>query len=85
MLCVESTKLRYGPDLRPAEADFLRSDTFLRPLSSIPVCITESTVAASTHLYEVEEILSLYSDKSDKIPYRSSGLKGSKALARSKA
>ena len=59
--------------------------TLKEPLIFIPVCITESTVAASTPLYEDEEILSLYSDKSDKIPYRRSGLKGSKALARSKA
>jgi hypothetical protein len=42
--------------------------TLKEPLISIPVCITESTVAASTHLYEMERNLSWIMDKTDKLP-----------------
>jgi hypothetical protein len=39
--------------------------TLKEPLISIPVCTTDSTVAASTHLYEMERKLSRTMDKTD--------------------
>ncbi len=40
--------------------------TLKEPLISIPVCTTESTVAASTRFYELGERLSRIGDKTDK-------------------
>jgi len=67
VLCVESTKLRYGPDLQTCGDRFLANCHFLKsPLIYIPVCITESTVAASTPYYEWGGDLSWTMDKTDK-------------------
>jgi len=40
----------------------------MEPLICIPVCTTESTVAASTRFYELGERLSRIGDKTDKLP-----------------
>ncbi len=49
----------------------MRIATCMEPLICIPVCTTESTVAASTRFYELGERLSRIGDKTDKLPHTS--------------
>ena len=64
---------KHQAPLRSRPSDLRRQISYVvtpkEPLISIPVCLTESTVAASTPLYELGGRLSLKSDKTDKSIY----------------
>ena len=63
--CVESTKLRDGPDFQTCGGSFLAKCHFREPLFVYQFCTPESAVAASTHLYELGVNLSRSWDKTD--------------------
>lgn len=67
VLCVESTKLRDGPDLQTCGSSFLANCHLVEPLFVYRFSLAESVVTASTRYYVRGRNLSRRVDKTDKI------------------
>ena len=68
MLCVESTKLRDGPDFQTCGSSFLANCHLVEPLFVYRFSLAESVVTASTRYYVRGRNLSRRVDKTDKLP-----------------